>query len=98
VLPAHERDLPAAVADAPALAEMATMSDVEYAKVHWIAAGWLPDGELSERLRETVPPGVAPPEDRDRESDWPKATEPDRKNAITPVANLSFMEYIVAKW
>jgi hypothetical protein len=49
-------------------------------------------------LRETVPPGVAPPEDRDRESDWQKAAEPDRKNAIMPVAQLSFREDIAAKW
>jgi hypothetical protein len=67
-------------------------------------AGWLPDGELSERLREAVPPGIAPPDDRDRESDWPKAAEPDMKNAMKPVAHLSFMEDIsfrediAAKW
>jgi hypothetical protein len=32
-------------------------------------AGWLPDGELSERLRETVPPGVVAPDDRAKASD-----------------------------
>ena len=68
-LPTHERDLPAATAAAPALAEIATMSDGEYAKVHSMAAGWLPDGELIERLTETVPPGVITPDDRTTELD-----------------------------
>ena len=55
-------------------------------------------------MREAVPPGIAPPDDRDRESDWPKAAEPDMKNAMKPVAHLSFMEDIsfrediAAKW
>lgn len=60
-------------------------------------AGWLPDGDVSERLREVVPPGVTPPDDRDRESDWPKAAVQEMKNASKPVARLSAREHIVAK-
>jgi len=97
-LPAHERDLPAAAAAAPALAEMATMSDGEYANVHWMPAGSLPEGELSERFRDTVPPGAVAPDDSAKESDWQKAAAPDIKNAKNPLAYLSVREHIVAKY
>jgi hypothetical protein len=49
----HEIDLPAAVAAAPALAEIATMAEGEYVNVHSRPAGEFP-AEANERLSETV--------------------------------------------
>jgi len=56
----------------------------------------LPDGEVNERFRETVPPAVVTPDDKASESDWQNAA-PEMKNAITPVAYLSIREYIVSR-
>lgn len=47
-----------------------------------------PAGELaaaSERFSETVPPGDTTPEDRVRESVWPKAMVLDSENSITAI-------------
>jgi len=50
------------------------MSDGEYDTVHSNPAGSLPDGELSERLSGTAPPGDTTPEDNAKVSVWPNAT------------------------
>jgi hypothetical protein len=60
-------------------------------------AGSLPDGELSETLSETAPPGAATPDDRARESDGGGAAMPDMKNAMKPVAHFNVREDILAK-
>jgi hypothetical protein len=90
--------LPAAVAAAPGVAETAIMSDGEYTKVHSMAAGWLAACDVSDRFKETVPPGFVAPDESDSESDWQKAVAPDMKSAMIPVADFIVREHIVTKW
>jgi hypothetical protein len=53
--------LPAATEAAPGTTEIATISELEYEKVHSNPAGCAPEG-VKFRLREIVPPGIAEPE------------------------------------
>ena len=72
--PAHEMDLPAAVAAAPGVTlRLATFAD-GYVTVHSSAAGSLPAGEDMDRLRATVLPPVAVA-DESVKLDWAQ-TEP----------------------
>ncbi len=68
-LPAHEIDLPAAVAAVPALAEIEVTAAVGYEIVHCSAAGWLPDEDVRDKFNDAVPPGVVEAEDKARELD-----------------------------
>jgi hypothetical protein len=68
----HARDLPAPVIADPALAEMEVTFAAGYVKLHWTAAGSLPDGEVRFRFRDKVPLDVAAPDDKARESVWAK--------------------------
>lgn len=65
----QERDLSAAMAAAPAPAEILTIADGAKAKVHSRLAGWLPDGAFNESSSNTEPPAVVTPDDRANESD-----------------------------
>ena len=79
VVPPQVMDLPAEVALLPATAEIAVML-LAAPMVHCRAAGSLPEGEASVRLRLAVPPCTAEPEDSASVSVWPKATAARRIN------------------
>ena len=62
--------------------------------VHSIPAGWLPDAEVSKRLRGTVPPGVAALDDRARDADGEAAIATNMNNDIRPKAHRRASEHI----
>ncbi len=55
--------MPAAIALEPALAVIDTISAGEYAKVHWMAAGLLPAGEVRVRPSVALPSAAAVPDE-----------------------------------
>src|SRR4051812_36394466 len=59
---AQDRDLPAAVAAAPLVAEIERTWDALNVNVHCTAAGSLPAGDESWRLKDAAPAEVAVPE------------------------------------
>ena len=66
--------MPAAVAAAPAVAEIEVTDAGAYVRVHWTAAGSLPVGDVKFKFRDTVPFVPAVPDDRLKESVCPNRT------------------------
>jgi hypothetical protein len=83
--------LPAAVAAAPAVAEIDVTAEGEYVNAHCTPAGWLPAGAANVKLSVTAPFDPAVPEDRTKEPVCPNNGYADRKtsNISNTVGNES---------
>jgi hypothetical protein len=79
--------LAALAAAGPALAEMEATLPAGYVRVHWTAAGSLPDGDVKFRFSEAVPPTTMP-ELRDKESVCPKAGYSDDASKAIKIKRL----------
>jgi hypothetical protein len=92
-VPEQETDLPAFVAEAPAITVNPVMS-TEYESVHWRPAVWAPPLEATLMGRETVPPGVPEPEPIDSVTLCPRSAIgsnrriASRRELRTPLATL----------